>query len=92
MYGIELYMDSTAAISLATKDQVSERNKHVEIKVHHVRDLIRAGVIKLQHISTDHQPADVLKKILPRAKIEHLTHLIGMRPMMLQGRRDRQRK
>lgn len=35
-----VYMDSTTAISLASQEQFSARNKHIEIKMHHVRNLI----------------------------------------------------
>ena len=43
----KLYMESTAAISLAMKEQVSQRNKHISIKVHHIRELLAIGWIVL---------------------------------------------
>lgn len=64
--------DNTASISLATNPQVSERNKHIEIKVHHIRDLLRRDIISLSHIATTEQLADILTKPLAREPFHYL--------------------
>lgn len=60
-----LRTDNTAKLSLATNLQVSERNKHIEIRMHHIRDLIQTDIITLSHITTSIQIADVLRKPRP---------------------------
>lgn len=90
--GIELYTDSTAAISLATKDHVYELNKHVERKCHHMRDLIRHRVIKLQHILAELHLAGLFTKAVIRAKIDRLTTLLCMRDERSEHIRDHKMK
>lgn len=76
--GTVIYTDSTSAISLATNIQVSERNQHIELKVHHIKDLIKRGTVKLSYIGTTDQPADILTKPLNAGQIEHISKLINM--------------
>ena len=57
-------IDSTAAQCLATSSQVSAKNKHIDLKLHHVRELIENSVIHLVHVKPENQPADLLKKIM----------------------------
>jgi len=71
-----VHMDSTAALGLATKDQISARNKHIDIKIHHVRGLIRSGEIHLQYIPSGEHIADVLTKALPFRTLEKLCDLL----------------
>lgn len=54
--------DSTAAISLATNEQVSGRNKNINIKIHHVKDLLSSGILQLQYVSSSENIADILTK------------------------------
>lgn len=73
-----IYTDSTAAISLATRPQVSERNKHIEIKAHHIKDLMEKGVVILKHIRTINQPADLLTKSVSEATLNRLLTFLNM--------------
>lgn len=58
-------MDSTAAMSFATNARVTARNKHIDVKCHHVRELLTAGVVRSRFVRSDFQPADSLTKIVP---------------------------
>lgn len=60
-----IFMDRTAAISLASNEQVSARNKHIDIRIHHVRDLLRDGTIAVKYKTTKDNVADILTKSLP---------------------------
>nr|QCC62382.1 RNase H [Digenea simplex] len=57
-----LNTDSTSAISLATNTQVSERNNHIEIKAHHIKQLINRGIIEQKYVNKLDQIADILTK------------------------------
>ena len=57
-------VDSTVAISIATNDQVTARNKHIELKVHHIRTLLKNKHINLSHIPSRDNVADLLRKVL----------------------------
>ena len=45
-----LYVDSTAAMIIATKSQLRSKSKHIEVKYHHVRDLLKSVYIALEYI------------------------------------------
>lgn len=45
------------------------RAKHIDIRYHHIREVIDAGEIKVEYRPTDKMPADVLTKVL--ASIKH---------------------
>jgi hypothetical protein len=54
------------------------RTKHIDIKVHFIRDLVAKSEVKLEYISTDLQVADILTKSLARAMFEQLRNLLGL--------------
>jgi len=78
MYPTVMRTDSTSAISLATKEQVSARNKHIDLKVHHVRELIKKGTIMLEYTPSSHQRADVLTKIVDYKTLQRLTSYLHL--------------
>ena len=55
---------------------VSGRNKHLELKMHYVRERISAGDIKLDYIDTKKQRADIFTKILARPAFEKNRELL----------------
>ena len=62
--------DNAACIKMATNAIVSGRNKHMELKMHFVREKVEALDISLQYVSTRAQRADLLTKNLPRPAFE----------------------
>jgi len=64
-----LYVDNTAAISLATNDQISARNKHIDIKIHHVRHLIKEGELRLAYVKSSEELADMLTKPIDKSTL-----------------------
>ena len=54
--------DNTACIGMATRDSVSQRVKHIDIRYHFVRDMIRRKKVTLVHCPTIKQAADILTK------------------------------
>ena len=54
--------DNTAAISMASVEQVSSRNKHIHVKYHHTKNLIVNDIIAIHYVPTTEQLADILTK------------------------------
>ena len=56
-----------------------DKSKHIEIKYHYIRDMVKRGEMKLQYVATDdHQIADVLTKPLDRVKFEYFREKLGV--------------
>ena len=67
---VEIHCDSQSAISLAKNSVHHERTKHIDYKLHFIRDHITAGTIKVSKIHTSLNPADMLTKGVPGKKFD----------------------
>ena len=65
--------DNRACIKMIENPMVSERNKHIEMDVHFIRDHYTMETIKPIYVSTREQKADLLTKNLPRPLFEQFT-------------------
>jgi hypothetical protein len=63
-----IHRDNQSCIKLSKNLVFHDRSKHSEIKYHFIRDRVQKGVVKLQHISTDEQIADILTKPLVKGE------------------------
>ncbi|RVW83084.1 Retrovirus-related Pol polyprotein from transposon TNT 1-94 [Vitis vinifera] len=61
-----IYCDNKAAIAMTKNPAYHGRTKHVDIRVHFIRDLVVEGKVVLQYCNTNEQVADVLTKALSR--------------------------
>lgn len=58
----DIYIVSTAAISLTKKAQSSEQSKPLETRLHHVRKLWKKRVVNIRCVGTQKQPVNILTK------------------------------
>lgn len=74
---IVVHCDSQSAIHLSKHQVYHERSKHIDVKLHFVRDIISKGEIKLEKISTEQNPADALTKALSCTKFKYCLNLVN---------------
>ena len=55
-------MDNVGAIRLANNSSVSERTKHVDLRAHFVRDMIKDQVIKINFVKSAENDSDIMTK------------------------------
>ena len=67
-----IYEDNQGCIALSGNPVVGKRSKHIAIRYHFTRERVESGEVKLVHVPTEHQYADLLTKSLARVKVERL--------------------
>ena len=60
-----VYCDNVDAVYLSTNPVQHQRTKHVEIDLHFVRDRVAIGDVRVLHVPTTSQFADIFTKGLP---------------------------
>jgi hypothetical protein len=60
-----VYCDNVSAVYLSTKPMQHQRTKHVKIDLHFVRDRVAIGDVRVLHVPTTSQFADIFTKGLP---------------------------
>jgi hypothetical protein len=68
MIGSVVFCDNKGSLRLAENPTFHARSKHIDIRHHFVRDVLRTKKVTLEHVPTDHQVADFLTKGLPKMK------------------------
>ena len=68
--GMRVYIfgDNEGAKAIADNPSSASRSKHIDVKLHFIRGLIRTGEVRILHVGTEEQHADVLTKALWRNK------------------------
>lgn len=62
-----VYCDNVSAVYLSNNPFHHQRTKHVEIDIHFVRDQVALGLVRVLHVPSSHQFADIFTKGLPTA-------------------------
>ena len=60
-----VYCDNVSAMYLSTNPVQHQRTKHVDIDLHFVRDRVAIGDVRVLHVPTTSQFADIFTKGLP---------------------------
>ena len=76
-----MFEDNQACISIAMQESSNRKTKHIELQVHHIRDLVKSGTIAMIHITTNIQLADIFTKPLNVEVFNrHLSVILGNAP------------
>ena len=58
-----------------------ERSKHIETQFHFIREHVKNGKVKMIHISSHDQVANIFTKPLPTSLFENLKKMIRMKDL-----------
>ncbi|GJV56617.1 ribonuclease H-like domain-containing protein [Tanacetum coccineum] len=77
-----VYCDNVSVVYLSSNPVQHQRTKHIEIDIHFVQDLVAAGQVRVLHVPSHYQYADIFTKGLPSALFEEFhTSLSGVLPL-----------
>ncbi|GJT97946.1 ribonuclease H-like domain-containing protein [Tanacetum coccineum] len=62
-----VYYDNVSAVYLSTNPVQHQRTKHIEIDIHFVREYVASGQVRVLHVPSRFQYADIFTKSLPAA-------------------------
>ena len=65
---VGIFGDNEGAKAIANNPSSASRSNHIDAKLHFIRRLIRTGAVRILHVETKEQHADVLTKALWKKK------------------------
>ena len=75
---IRIPYDNKAAISISHNLVHHDCTKHVEVKIHFIKEKIEEGTITVTYVPTSEQAADILTKALFKPAFEKLVNKLGL--------------
>jgi len=76
----QVLIDNQGALELIKSGQINNCTKHIDTRFRHICDRKATGDIKGEHVSTEHQIADIMTKSLGSEKFLSFQTKIGVKP------------
>lgn len=73
----ELYGDNLSSHQLVKNPVHHARSKHIDIRVHYIREVYSKNLIELKYVPTEDNVADVFTKNLSKSKHMNFVHKLG---------------
>ncbi|CAI7747076.1 unnamed protein product [Closterium sp. NIES-53] len=77
-----LYVDNKAAIALCQEHKLEHRTKHIALRYFLARELQQRGQLRLAHVTTRANTADIFTKALPPGDHQRFCTLLGLVPTL----------
>nr|GEX30199.1 ribonuclease H-like domain-containing protein [Tanacetum cinerariifolium] len=79
-----VYCDNVSAVYLFSNPVQHQRTKHIEIDIHFVGDLVFTGRIRVLHVPSLYQYADIFTKRLPISLFDEFRSILSVRSSFAQ--------
>jgi hypothetical protein len=73
-----LHVDNSAAEHLINNPSHHRRTKHIDVKFHFVHHLVQNNLIRISHVSSSNQLADIFTKSLPKVQFLNICKLLNI--------------
>ena len=74
-----VYCDNVSAIYLSGNPVQHQRTKHIEMDIHFVREKVSRGEVRVLHVPSRYQIADIFTKGLPRVLFDDFRDSLSVR-------------
>nr|GEY31288.1 ribonuclease H-like domain-containing protein [Tanacetum cinerariifolium] len=75
-----VYYDNVSAVYMPANPVQHQRTKHIEIDLHFVRDMVAAGQVRVLHVPSRFQYAEIFTKGPPSALFKEFRFSLSIRP------------
>ncbi|GKC12184.1 ribonuclease H-like domain-containing protein, partial [Tanacetum coccineum] len=75
-----VYCDNVIAVYMSVNPVQHQRTNHIEIDIHFVCDMVTAGQVRVLHVPSRYQYADIFTKGLPSTLFEEFRSSLSVRP------------
>ncbi|GKC05235.1 ribonuclease H-like domain-containing protein, partial [Tanacetum coccineum] len=76
-----VYCDNVSAVYMSANPVQHQRTKHIEIDIHFVCDMVKAGHVRVLRVPSRFEYADIFTKGLPSALFEDFRSSLSVRPL-----------
>ena len=76
-----VYCDNISTVYMSSNPVQHQRTKHIEIDLHFVRERVALGAVRVLHVPTTSQFADIFTKGLPTAVFTEFRYSLNVRPI-----------
>ena len=73
-----VYCDNISAVYLSSNSVQHQRTKHIEIDIHFVREKVQMGQVRVLHVPSEVQYADIFTKGLPTILFNNFRFRLGV--------------
>lgn len=73
---VTIFCDSKSELCLMKNSMYYERTKHIDIKLHFIRDVVASGKVVVKKIDTKKNHAYALTKVIPTEKLNKSIELV----------------
>lgn len=78
---VKIFCDNSSTFKLLKNPVLHGRTKHIDVRFHFLRELVKDGVVELIHCGTSEQVADIMTKPLKLESFLKLRDLLGVQSM-----------
>ena len=75
---VTIYDDNNSCIKLAQNPQEFKRTRHIQVKYHFIRSLVKEGKVSVQYCNTKDQLADLFTKGVNGPRLKEITTKLGI--------------
>lgn len=73
-----IHGDNEGSEALSKNSSHHQRTKHIKVKFHYIREVVADKVVRIQHVKSKENVADILTKRLPETEFAGLRLLMGI--------------
>ncbi|GKD59420.1 retrovirus-related pol polyprotein from transposon TNT 1-94 [Tanacetum coccineum] len=70
--------DNQGVIHISRNHVFHERTKHINVRYHFIREVLKTKTVKVLKVGTEHNAADALTKVVPGLKLQNCLELLNV--------------